>query len=185
YRDIKTYLTSEFARITIEQELDPKMWPGQRIIDTLVSKSSGQFIYASTVIKYIGAEYESAVERLNIIVGLKPSTGKSPFSELDALYTEILHRQPDKLFLKEFLPVLVARTMVAGGNLHEDGAMLLSLDNKQLHRKLRGMDSLLKFKPFIDVHHKSFLDFLDESMTHHAHANIILARTSQAGDTYA
>ncbi|KIL57338.1 hypothetical protein M378DRAFT_57579, partial [Amanita muscaria Koide BX008] len=68
YRDIKTYLTSEFARIAIEQELDPKVWPGQRTIDTLVSKSSGQFIYASTVIKYVGAEYESAVERLNIIL---------------------------------------------------------------------------------------------------------------------
>ncbi|KAM6490248.1 hypothetical protein JOM56_014225 [Amanita muscaria] len=84
YRDIKTYLTSEFARIAIEQELDPKVWPGQRTIDTLVSKSSGQFIYASTVIKYVGAEYESAVERLNIILGLKPRIGKSPFSELDA-----------------------------------------------------------------------------------------------------
>ncbi|KIL65425.1 hypothetical protein M378DRAFT_51360, partial [Amanita muscaria Koide BX008] len=90
YRDIKTYLTSEFARIAVEQELDPEVWPGQDIIDTLVSKSSGQFIYATTVIKHIGDEYESAVARLNIILGLKPWTGKSPFAELDALYTEIL-----------------------------------------------------------------------------------------------
>ncbi|KIL71492.1 hypothetical protein M378DRAFT_61554, partial [Amanita muscaria Koide BX008] len=90
YRDIATYLTSEFARIAVEQELDPEMWPGQATIDTLVSKSSGQFIYASTVIKCVDDEYESAVEQLKIILGLKPSTGKSPFSELDALYNEIL-----------------------------------------------------------------------------------------------
>ncbi|KIL63128.1 hypothetical protein M378DRAFT_57828, partial [Amanita muscaria Koide BX008] len=90
YRDIKTYLTSEFARIAIEQELEPEVWPGQDIIDTLVSQSSGQFVYATTVIKYVGDQYESAVTRLNVILGLKPWTGKSPFADLDALYTEIL-----------------------------------------------------------------------------------------------
>ncbi|KIL61646.1 hypothetical protein M378DRAFT_847127 [Amanita muscaria Koide BX008] len=161
YRDIKTYLTSEFARIAIEQELDPKVWPGQRIIDTLVSKSSGQFVYASTVIKYVGAEYESAVERLNIILGLKPSTGKSPFSELDALFREILQRQPDQDFLRDFLAISAACRALSE-HLHEDRAMLLGLSEKGLCRKLRGMHSLLKFEPFIDVHHKSFLDFLDD-----------------------
>ncbi|KIL64563.1 hypothetical protein M378DRAFT_44707, partial [Amanita muscaria Koide BX008] len=90
YRDIATYLISEFARIAVEQELDPEVWPGQATIDILVSKSSGQFVYASTVIKRVDNEYESAVAQLNVILGLKPSTGKSPFSELDALYTEIV-----------------------------------------------------------------------------------------------
>ncbi|KIL55680.1 hypothetical protein M378DRAFT_48940, partial [Amanita muscaria Koide BX008] len=89
-RDIETYLISEFARVAVEQKLDPKTWPAQSAIDTLVSKSSGQFVYASTVMKYVGDKYESAVAQLNVILGLKPSTGKSPFSELDALYIEIL-----------------------------------------------------------------------------------------------
>ncbi|KAM6491073.1 hypothetical protein JOM56_013312 [Amanita muscaria] len=166
FRDIETYLTSEFTCIAVEQKLDPKTWPAQSAIDTLVSKSSGQFIYASTVMKYVGDKYESAVAQLDVILGLKPSTGKSPFLELDALYTEILQRQPDQNFLKEFLPVLVARSMLSGldhGNLHKDDAMLLGLEETQLHRKLRGMSSILKFGPFLDVHHKSFLDFLDDS----------------------
>ncbi|KIL56638.1 hypothetical protein M378DRAFT_89029, partial [Amanita muscaria Koide BX008] len=90
FRDIETFLTSEFARVAVEQKLDKKTWPAQGAIDTLVSKSSGQFVYASTVMKYIGDRYESAVAQLGVILGLKPSTGKSPFSELDALYTEIL-----------------------------------------------------------------------------------------------
>ncbi|KIL54586.1 hypothetical protein M378DRAFT_92268, partial [Amanita muscaria Koide BX008] len=163
YRDIETYLKFEFVRIAVDQELDPVVWPGQRIIDRLVSQSSGQFVYASTTIKYVGDEYESAVARLNIILGLKPCTGKSPFAELDALYTEILQRQPDQDFLKEFLLVLVARSMLVGiGNGNFDDAMLLGLDERELGRKLRGMHSLLKFEPFIDVHHKSFLDFLDD-----------------------
>ncbi|KIL58437.1 hypothetical protein M378DRAFT_46167, partial [Amanita muscaria Koide BX008] len=90
HSDIETYLTSEFARIAVEQELDHEVWPGQHIIDALVSNSSGQFVYASTVMKYIGDKYESAVVRLNVILGIKPCAGKSPFAELDALYTEIL-----------------------------------------------------------------------------------------------
>ncbi|KAM6491088.1 hypothetical protein JOM56_013327 [Amanita muscaria] len=167
FRDIETYLTSEFARIAVEQELDHDVWPGQVIMDALVSQSSGQFIYASTVMKYVGAENESAVAQLNVILGLKPSTGESPFSELDALYIEILQQQSDQNFLKDFLAVLVVRIaladMLPGGNFHEDDVMLLGLDKKQLHRKLRGMRSLLKSKPFIDVYHKSFLDFLDDS----------------------
>ncbi|KAM6492879.1 hypothetical protein JOM56_011013 [Amanita muscaria] len=163
YRDIETYLTSEFTRIAVEQELDPEVWPGREIIDTLVSQSSGQFVYASTVIKYTGDEFESAVARLNIILGLKPSTGLSPFSELDSLYTEILQRQADRNFLKDFLAVLVARNALSTEDLHEEDAVLLGLDKKELHRKLRGMHSVLKSKPFIDVHHKSFLDFLKDS----------------------
>ncbi|KIL63123.1 hypothetical protein M378DRAFT_63736, partial [Amanita muscaria Koide BX008] len=90
FRDIETYLISEFSRIAVEQQLDPKTWPDEGIIDTLVSNSSGQFVYAVTVMKCVGDKYESASAQLNIILGLKPSTGKSPFSELDALYTEIL-----------------------------------------------------------------------------------------------
>ncbi|KIL55684.1 hypothetical protein M378DRAFT_173426 [Amanita muscaria Koide BX008] len=164
FRDIETHLTSEFARIAVEQKLDPKTWPAQSVIYALVFKSSGQFVYASTVIKNVGDKYESAVAQLDVILGLKPSTGKSPFSELDALYTEILQRQPDQNFLKKFLPVLVARSMLSGvKDLHKDDAMLLGLEERQLHRKLRGMCSILKFEPFLDVHHKSFLDFLDDS----------------------
>ncbi|KAM6492946.1 hypothetical protein JOM56_011080, partial [Amanita muscaria] len=162
YRDIETYLISEFARIAVEQELDPEVWPGQEVIATLVFQSSGQFVYASTIIKYAGDEFESAVARLNVILGLKLCTGNLPFAELDALYTEILQRQPDQDFLREFLAIVVACSTIYQENLHEDYAMLLGLDKKELDRKLRGMHSLLKCKPLIDVHHKSFHDFLQD-----------------------
>ncbi|KIL54588.1 hypothetical protein M378DRAFT_174158 [Amanita muscaria Koide BX008] len=165
YRDIETYLKFEFGRIAVEQELDPVVWPGQRIIDILISQSSGQFVYASTTIKYVGDEYESAVTQLHIILGLKLCTRTSPFADLDALYKEILQRQPDQDFLREFLPVLIARSMLVGisiGNL--DDAMVLGINEKELRRKLRGMHSLLKFEPFMNVHHKSFLDFIDDPL---------------------
>ncbi|KIL60403.1 hypothetical protein M378DRAFT_168132 [Amanita muscaria Koide BX008] len=41
--------------------------------------------------------------------------------------------------------------------------MLMNVSEKELHTKLRKMRSLLKLEPFIDVYHKSFLDFLQDS----------------------
>ncbi|KIL60899.1 hypothetical protein M378DRAFT_50693, partial [Amanita muscaria Koide BX008] len=52
-RDIKKYLVDGFSRIASEQDLDPA-WPGQEIIDTIVYKSSGNFIFPSLVIRFVG-----------------------------------------------------------------------------------------------------------------------------------
>ncbi|KIL54906.1 hypothetical protein M378DRAFT_91722, partial [Amanita muscaria Koide BX008] len=88
-QDIEIYLRAEFSRIATEQDLDPA-WPGEQIIHEFVYKACGQFIYASTVIKYTGDEYSSAQTQLDTIRGLKPPSSISPFAELDELYKEIL-----------------------------------------------------------------------------------------------
>ncbi|KIL69068.1 hypothetical protein M378DRAFT_64399, partial [Amanita muscaria Koide BX008] len=88
-KDIEKYLKAEFSRIAKEQDLGTA-WPGQPIIQEFVSKASGQFIYASTVIKYVGDKYSSAETQLDIIRGLRPPLTISPFAELDELYKEIL-----------------------------------------------------------------------------------------------
>ncbi|KAM6496463.1 hypothetical protein JOM56_009169, partial [Amanita muscaria] len=51
-RDIEKYLVDEFSRIASEQGLDPT-WPGQEIIDDIIYKSSGNFIFASLVIRFV------------------------------------------------------------------------------------------------------------------------------------
>ncbi|KAF8978240.1 hypothetical protein BDQ17DRAFT_1265853 [Cyathus striatus] len=58
-KDIETYLQSEFAVVkrshgTLSSELSNKLnWPSESDLKILVQRSSGQFIYASTVMKYI------------------------------------------------------------------------------------------------------------------------------------
>jgi hypothetical protein len=99
YQDVEKYLKEEFTRIASEQQLDSLAWPSKHIIHDLVSKSCGQFIYASTIIRFVGDDYCSAPSQLKIILGLRPNKGKSPFVELDTLYFEILRRQPDPEFL--------------------------------------------------------------------------------------
>jgi hypothetical protein len=152
---------TEFAQIASDQGINPETWPGQNVIEDLANKSSGQFVYAATIIKFVGDEYENASSQLDIILGLEPSDGKSPFADLDALYMEILQRQRHQDFLKDFLAALIGRTS-SGGFSGRDDALLLKTDEKGLHRKLRGMHSLLKIElgSDIDVHHLSFLEFL-------------------------
>ncbi|KIL61774.1 hypothetical protein M378DRAFT_821226 [Amanita muscaria Koide BX008] len=161
-RDIEKYLVDQFSDIASKQGLDAA-WPGREIIDEIVFKSSGNFILASTLIRYIGDEDHSAVTQLDIFRKLKQPGTMSPFALLDELYLEILNRQLDPDFVKTFLALLVVRSSIDEDDLHEDDAILMNVSEKELHIKLRRMRSLLKFEPFIDVYHKSFLDFLQDS----------------------
>ncbi|KAJ7700460.1 hypothetical protein B0H17DRAFT_867330, partial [Mycena rosella] len=57
FEDVRRYLVDEFARIhhrhsrTMKNVLAP--WPSHEELGTLVHKSSGHFIYASTIIKFV------------------------------------------------------------------------------------------------------------------------------------
>jgi hypothetical protein len=74
FDDIRKYLLDEFARIHREHRATmatvPYPWPTPVIIDNLVDKSCGYFIYASTVIKFIDNENFHPTERLAIITGM-------------------------------------------------------------------------------------------------------------------
>ncbi|KAM6502764.1 hypothetical protein JOM56_002741 [Amanita muscaria] len=160
-RDIEKYLVEQFSCIASNRGLDPT-WPGQDAIQNIIYKSSGNFILASVVIKVTGDEDSIPEEQLAIILNLKPPDRMSPFAVLDELYLGILRRQLYQDFLKTFLALLVGRTALSQEDLREDDAKLMNMSEKDLHTKLRRMRSLLKFEPYIDVHHQSFLDFLQE-----------------------
>ncbi|KAJ7845006.1 hypothetical protein B0H14DRAFT_2358300 [Mycena olivaceomarginata] len=56
FYDVRKYLLHEFGRIHREHQtmaMVPYPWPTSQIVDELVSRSSGYFIYVSTIIKYI------------------------------------------------------------------------------------------------------------------------------------
>ena len=64
-------------------------WPGTGIIDLLIQKACGQFIYTSTVLKFVKAKFYNLLSQLDIILEPSPSNG-TPFSDLDHLYSQIL-----------------------------------------------------------------------------------------------
>ncbi len=97
--DIRGFLEQEFADIcrvhVLGTHLGPD-WPGSEAIDTLVDRSSGHFIYASTVIRYIEHPRRRPDDRLQVILGLSPASVQDrPYAQLDALYTRIFQEVED------------------------------------------------------------------------------------------
>ena len=108
-KDIELFLTDKFQEIKSTHRLRayiPSQWPLSDVLEQLVRKSSGQFIYASTVIRYISSIRHKPVDRLDIILGLRPPQRDLPFAELDALYTHILSGVEDTECVLEILSVV-------------------------------------------------------------------------------
>ncbi|KAJ6602027.1 hypothetical protein DFH09DRAFT_900059, partial [Mycena vulgaris] len=94
YGDIRTFLRDKFSIIHSEFRNrgiplgDP--WPSPEALEHLVQKSSGIFLYATTVIRFIGDEYSHPADRLDRVLTLDPDST----APLDDLYTEILSLVP-------------------------------------------------------------------------------------------
>jgi hypothetical protein len=99
--DIRLFLVESFESVKRTHELRsllPRHWPTHDDIDHLVRKSSGQFIYAATVVKFVRSSRARPKEQLDIILGITAAGAAAPFAELDALYSQIF-----SLVLKDHL----------------------------------------------------------------------------------
>ncbi|KAJ6544308.1 hypothetical protein B0H19DRAFT_299265 [Mycena capillaripes] len=108
--DVRTFLRHEFRRIHDEHEAMadvPKPWPSDSVLERLAQKSSGQFVYASTIMKFVGDQYARPTERLDILLGSTPVLGDSPFADLDQLYAHILAENPNSASVLRILGVIL------------------------------------------------------------------------------
>ncbi|KAJ7926419.1 hypothetical protein B0H13DRAFT_2653849 [Mycena leptocephala] len=146
YGDIRTYLGAEFSRIRSEYmargtDLGAP-WPPATVLDHLVTKSSGIFIYATTVIRFVGDQYSHPADRLDSVLSLDPQST----APLDDLYTEILSSVPEEHLLR----ILSAIRLTAGNRLQMDPEeidMLLGLRLGTTRSRLRGLHSLFAVPP--------------------------------------
>ncbi|KAJ6459750.1 hypothetical protein C8R47DRAFT_947548, partial [Mycena vitilis] len=93
FEDVRRYLQGEFSRIHREHPHMngvPTPWPSTEILDGLVRKSSGYFIYASTVIKLVDGRHARPTKRLNTLQNLSSPSSDPPFVDLYQLYIRIL-----------------------------------------------------------------------------------------------
>jgi len=99
--DIRRFLSDNFRHIRdthrMKADLDPS-WPSTDVLNKLVRKSSGQFIYASTVMKYVSSIRNNPADSLNVVLGIRPPhhAHEMPFGELDTLYRHILSSVDDR-----------------------------------------------------------------------------------------
>ena len=155
--DIRRYLEDELARICAEHKLSALEWPLGSAIDQLVSKSSGQSIYASTVVKFVEDIYDDPRERLDIVLKTRPVSSVSPFAELDQLYIQILSQQPNIRLLRDLFALVIA--------LREPKIKFvcrrLRIKEGQLKFKLLRLRSLIRISDHeITTYHLSLHDFL-------------------------
>ena len=116
--DIRTFLRLGFTEIHDSLKHHPTMsnvakpWPSYHVLDDLVDKASGQFIYAATVLKFVGDPNYRPTDRLDIIVSIpviSPSAlTTKPLDALDQLYSQILSTSSDKQRTLDILSALIA-----------------------------------------------------------------------------
>ncbi|KAK7000667.1 hypothetical protein R3P38DRAFT_1841054 [Favolaschia claudopus] len=189
--DVRTYLVDQFQRIRATYEClctAPMLWPGDKIVEDFVRQSSGHFVYASTVVKFIDDKDWNPEGRLKLILGIRGNPISSaltpappgPFFALDQLYKGILADVPNQERLLTILPAIAANfkfqfSVVQMGQ-------LLELEPTTIQTTLRRLHSLINVPAIardkadcITVHHASFLDFLnDPARSAHFHFDSIM-----------
>jgi len=158
YSDVLMYLRSEFSRIYGAErhrgfmESVPQPWPSEDIIERLVGKSRGYFIYPSTVIRFINEEYFSPVARLDQVFGTSDSftilEESNPLAELDRLYNQILlsYSTSQLPVLKSILGYVVMSPVFSNRGMYLPFiGIILGLSPEQMELTLRGLRSLVSF----------------------------------------
>lgn len=162
----------------------PFTWPSPQNLDQLVTKASGQFIYASTVLKFVDDPYHNPVDQLNTILGLRSIGTASAYSDLDQLYTQIISACTDVTGSLQVLGIILV--MFAGLNEKINSRVgdipsseilniideILELRDGDSYFLLRRLHSLLDVpdpsnptlsSKFIRFYHASFPDYLTNS----------------------
>ncbi|KAJ6503617.1 hypothetical protein C8R45DRAFT_818109 [Mycena sanguinolenta] len=163
FDDVCKYLCDEFSRNHREHRTManiPLPWPLPYVLDDLVRSSSGHFIYAATIIKFIDDRNYRSTQRLAVLQSGTEAGTRSAFDALDQLYMTVLEASPRQA---ELVPILCA---IANFDLRVvDIDELLELTDGDAHLLLQGLHSVFLVShmyPYtISSHHASFLDFLN------------------------
>jgi len=166
--DIRVFLADNFMQVKathpMKRYLD-RSWPSDDVLESLVEKSSGQFIYASTVVKYISSIRHQPADRLNVVLGIRPPhrVSEMPFGQLDALYTHIFTSVEDRETVLLILGVRLlssSRYLDMDAEALEDFLLLNRGDVEMLLGDLSAVITVSDDYPFIHILHASLGDFL-------------------------
>ncbi len=170
--DIELYLEHNFDMIRKDRGL-PKDWPARKVIQMLVRKSSGLFIWAATACRFVRDGKRFAEKRLSTVLkGGNPDI--APETKLDNIYLAVLsncisddfdevEKKETYSLLGDILGSLVVLNAPLSpnslGNLLDipAGDILVSLE--ELHAIL-DIPASGDFGSSIRLHHPSFRDFL-------------------------
>ncbi|KAK1234926.1 hypothetical protein PQX77_001861 [Marasmius sp. AFHP31] len=183
--DIEKYLRKEFDRLREKYHGTlPVYWPGDEVNMVLVDRSTGQFVYVTTVMKFLssGKVPVTPQQRLEVVLRAEPvSNSASPYPDLDQLYSQILYfcRNDDRK-LQRVLQLVVSPVDLVDLKLPRTFRLLgspqvvlasavaieqlLGLGQGEVTALLSGLHSILHIPEDraerVSVLHASFTDFL-------------------------
>ncbi|KAJ6616721.1 hypothetical protein B0H10DRAFT_1374912 [Mycena sp. CBHHK59/15] len=164
--DVRTFLRSEFSSIRHYHRhimaAIPEPWPSDDVIELLVQKSCGQFLYPSTVVKFVDDKSIRPAERLVEVVVAAASD--SVLSPVDQLYHHILSSSTNHSVLLRALGTIVVLFSPLSSKAIE---LLLDLRHGELCEALKGMYAIVDVPdPAISpvrtaqIHQMSVVEFL-------------------------
>jgi len=170
--DIQLYLMQRLTGIAKQRsDLElPDPWPSDNEIIALTNKSSGLFIFASTLVRFIGSEYHEPHKQLQLVLSKTSGTIYEGRTGIDSLYSQVLLRA----FSDAYEPGVFANVRYILGAIvlafnplsRRDISMVLGIPTTLISTTLRHLHSVILVpadeSKEIRVFHKSFPDFLQD-----------------------
>ncbi|KAF5329622.1 hypothetical protein D9619_009228 [Psilocybe cf. subviscida] len=171
-KDIRAFVTGEFARIKNSHHLAHMLsdhWPSDEDVEAIVKKSSGQFIYAATVMRYIANSSASPKLSLEMVQEIQvPVATNSPFVHLDAIYKYILSQAENREAVMDLLSIDLLFQTLEDIEYSLDDILLIYNSRytpEFLHSCVSDLTAILKFNALnLKFFHASLPDFLKDKL---------------------
>jgi len=170
--DIQLYLTQRLTTIAKQRsDIDlPNPWPRDCEIEALTKKSSGLFIFASTLARFIESEHHEPNKRLELVVSEANNTTHEGRAGIDFLYSQVLLQAFSGVHGSEVFDnmrqVLGAIVLAFNPLSRRELSTIISVSTTLISTTLRHLHSVIVVPPDefreIRVFHKSFSDFLQD-----------------------
>ncbi|KAF9035959.1 hypothetical protein BJ165DRAFT_643235 [Panaeolus papilionaceus] len=177
--DIEVFVNDETAKMKQSHPLKyriPAGWPSPELVNEIIKRASGQFVFAATIIKYIKDLRGHPCERLEAILKHTLPSDDRPYADLDALYLHILRQTKHPKLVHQILAFRITTTKFWGCMYGVDSRdylrILLSLPYS-VHTLLVDLQSVMRvdedWMQFMEYewdnrstvfHHASLLEFL-------------------------
>jgi NACHT domain len=155
--DVRLYLRTDLLQIRQKfaevMKNKPSQWPSESVLDNLVKKSEGLFIYARTAVQYIGDGKGSPQIKLQRVLTMHKG--------LDPLYTQVI---TDAQEFEHFDTIMGSLMYLREPLTVRDLSKLLGLDVSEIRMALDGCHSILVIPEYdyesVRPYHASLRDFL-------------------------
>jgi hypothetical protein len=166
--DIRRYFEDSFATIRRSHRITDTDWPSAFAVEDLTEKAGHLFIYASTVVRYVGNHQHNPRTRLAQVLQPGISSSVSPYRLVDDLYLQVLRsavettEDDEELLCRRLRLILGAVIFLQTPLAPSVLATLLTIDIHELTIVLRCLSAVLipTMDQPIRLFHPSFQDFI-------------------------